>query len=596
MHGGRWRIAAAAALALVLMACAGAPGGSKPSEGAGQPVPSSEAPPKSAFPSPQELEDLGEAPVPEKLFSPDVRPVDSWRLEGPFPTRVGVTPYSEPTAWSALLEEAARGRAGLVVPTEAMYCVARELGRFYLAHRGQPTDSLRHFIASRCHASVAQVGFAYIDGEVSPQRSEAQLYAHWENAVAEIIRSGVIGGPRTAGIWFGRSDGHAVVMVASGSRLVRVEPFSPQVGSDGKLEIEGEALGPAAKIEALVNRGRFGVATCNSADGVEPPRFRFVCEVDQRDLAAHVVVSITPPDRLLSHGGLSLLVWPGDETVDVYRLPDYAGPRPVFESDRVPGDFADLLNDVRREAGLGPVELDRVQSEIAAELAPHFFAAVFEREPEVAADLVVLGMIAGWSVGGIVESGHFAAAWALRTNDLGQLLATALEYPVSRKALLAENIDRIAVGSMLETAEGRESVAAVFGTYALFDERSHDAVAAEVYAKLEADRRERGLGAPERLTDIAGFCRQAASRVNRGDHLANAMDALLRQSVEVLRAPVAGWIGEVRDLESLEFPEEYLTSPDLRVAVAVTHHQPEGQPWGSYVVMLVVSYPEARGV
>ena len=136
MHGGRWRIAAAAALAAVLMACAGAPGGSKPSEGPGQPVPSSEAPPKSAFPSPQKLEDLGDAPVPENVFSLDVRKVDRWRLEGPFPTSVGATPYSEPTAWSALLEEAARGRAGLVVPTEAMYCVARELGRFYLAHRG----------------------------------------------------------------------------------------------------------------------------------------------------------------------------------------------------------------------------------------------------------------------------------------------------------------------------------------------------------------------------------------------------------------------------------------------------------------------------
>jgi len=596
MHGGRWRIAAAAALALVLMACAGAPGSSKPSEGPEQPVPSSEAPPKSAFPSPQKLEDLGDVPVPENVFSLDVRKVDRWQLEGPFPTSVGATPYSEPTAWSALLEEAARGRAGLVVPTEAMYCVARELGRFYLAHRSQPTDSLRRFITSRCHASVAQVGFAYVDGGVSPHHNEAQLYSHWENAVTEMIRNGVIGGPRTAGIWFGRSDDHAIVMLVYGYRQVRVEPLSPYVGSDGKLEIEGEALGPAAEIKALVNRGRFGVAACDRAPGVAPPRFHFVCEVDRRDLATQVSVTLTPPDRLLSRGALALLVWPGDETVDVYRLPDYAGPQPVFESDRVPGDFTDLLNDVRREAGLGPVELDRVQSQIAAELAPHFFAAVFQRKPEVSADLVALGMIAGWSVAGIVQSGHFAAAWVLRTNDLGQLLATALEYPVSREALLAENIDRIAVGPMLETAQGRESVAAVFGTYSLFDERSHDAVAAEVYAKLEADRRERGLGAPERLTDIAGFCRQAASRVKAGADPADAMNALLRQSVEVLRTPVAGWVSGTRNLEDLEFPEEYLTSPSLRVAVAVTHHQPEGEPWGRYVVMLVVSEPEGRGV
>ena len=36
MDGGHWRIAAAA-LAAVLVACAGAPGGSKPSAGSGQP-------------------------------------------------------------------------------------------------------------------------------------------------------------------------------------------------------------------------------------------------------------------------------------------------------------------------------------------------------------------------------------------------------------------------------------------------------------------------------------------------------------------------------------------------------------------------------
>ena len=85
---------------------------------------------------------------------------------------------------------------------------------------------------------MAQVGFAYVDGDVSPHHDEAQLYAHWESAVAEIIRNGVIGGPRTAGIWFGRSDDHAIVMVVHGSRQVLVEPFSPYVGSDGKLEIK----------------------------------------------------------------------------------------------------------------------------------------------------------------------------------------------------------------------------------------------------------------------------------------------------------------------------------------------------------------------
>ena len=92
-----------AALAAVLLACAGAAGTPAKSGRPGQPAPAPKARHESAFPTPQELEDLGEAPLPEDVFSLDVRVVDRWRLEGPFPERVGATPVPLPAgAWMAL--------------------------------------------------------------------------------------------------------------------------------------------------------------------------------------------------------------------------------------------------------------------------------------------------------------------------------------------------------------------------------------------------------------------------------------------------------------------------------------------------------------
>jgi hypothetical protein len=593
MRGRVGAILTAAALAT----CTGGPAAAAP---APDPQPGAEqsAPPPprpGGFPTPEELGRLGGRPVPENLFTLDVRPVDEWRLAGPFPAQVGAAPWVGEGAWDALLQEVAQSRAGLVVPTEAMHCVARELGHFFLAKRGRPTESLRRFIMSRCHATVADVGFGYVDGEVGGA-SEEQLFAHWKDAVRSNLEHGVQGGPRTAGIWFGQQGGHAVALVAFGRRELLVEPFSPFATPEGRLEIRGEVLRPAINVSALVNRGRYGVAPCELSEDVSPPRFHFVCEVDRKDRAANISVTLTPPERLLSRAGLSVLAFPGEQTLDVYRAPRYVDASAVEDAGAVPGEFVRLLNRVRAQAGLGAVELDAAQSRAASELAPHFFAALFEQAPDLQADLVVLGMIAGWGVDGIVESGHFSAAWVVNSSDIGRLLSTALEYPVSREALLASDIDRVAVGSILERGEGAPALAAVFGTYALFSQTSHEEVARRVYDKLERDRRAGGLGPAARLEPIEGLCRRAAGAVQAGGDPADAMNALLRDSVDVLHAPVSGWVAEVRDLEALEFPQEYLTSPTLRVAVAVSHTKRNGEPWGRYVVMLVVSDPEAWGV
>lgn len=540
------------------------------------------------FPAPEELDELGEAPAPEQVFALDVHPVERWRLAGPFPERVGALPWQGDDPWSKALAEAAERRAGLVLPTEAMHCVARELGLFYLAHRARPTDSLRRFITARCHASVASIGMAHYGATVPAGASEAQVFERWRETTGADLTRALSGGPRTVGLWYGRKGDQVVVMLAWGHREVLVEPVSPFADGEGRFVLEGETIMPAVRVQALVNHGRFDVAACEPAGEVAPPRFRFTCSVDPRDAQAFVSLSVLPPDRLLAKAGLNVLVWPGRSTSQDYRRPTYGPPRPVSTGDDVAEDFVALLNSARKEAGREPVELDAPQSATASRLAPFFFAALLRRQPEVQADVIVLGMLAGWRVQGTVEAGHVTSAWVARSTDLSELLGAALEYPVGRETLMAQDIQRIAVGGLLATDEGREGMAALVGTYSLFSGAAHAELADRVMEQLAAARAARGLAAPRKLHRLDSLCHDASVAVSAGEAADEVLNALLRGSVQIVRRPVSGWLAEVSDLSALEFDDLLLDEPDLAVAVSVSHRKEPGDAWGRYVVMLVL--------
>jgi hypothetical protein len=540
-----------------------------------------------AFPSPRELEELGEPPGPAQVFDLDTRRVERWRLRGPFPDKIGALPYQAEDRWSQVLAEEAGRRPGLLLPTEAMRCVARELGLFYLEHRGQPTESLRRFITVRCHASVPQVRMAHFSADISPGADEAQVFEELAPRFRENLGRALAGGSRTAGLWYGRKGGHVVVILAWGQRRIHLEPVSPFADPAGGFSLEGEVLEPVVGINALINRGRFAVESCKPDETVALPRFRFLCQADTRDPQALVSVSLRAPDRLLASNGLDALVWPGRFTSNEYRNPKFGKRRLVTEEDPVAEEFVALLNEARKEAGLEPVELDRDQSAAAQRLTPFFFASMQGQGPSLHTEMIVLGMIAGWSVQGAVESGHFTAAWVMRSTDLAELLGSALEYPVSREALLASDIDRIAVGGMLATAEGLDGMAALIGTYAVFSGGSQDELTTRVLEQLTAARAARGQGPPRELVELASLCEGAAIGVESGESPEDVLNALLKASVQVLRRPVTGMITEVTDLSAVSLPDEYLDEPGLSLAVVVTHEKRPGEPRGRYVVMIV---------
>jgi hypothetical protein len=233
------------------------------------------------FPTPSELEGLGAAAEAEELFSRDVADVPTWEAAGPFPSELAVVPRQDGgSPWDAVLEAVAARRLGLVVLTEGMHCTARELGRFHLARRAHPAESLRRFIASRCGSTATRLQASFLHAEVSDSLSDDELFLQWERQVQELVRRSLSGRGRTAGIWFGRSNGVAVVALAWAERRVYTEPISIVPQGAGRVVLRGEILDPAESVGASFTRGRFGVEDCTLNPEAVLPSFEFTCEVD----------------------------------------------------------------------------------------------------------------------------------------------------------------------------------------------------------------------------------------------------------------------------------------------------------------------------
>ena len=564
--------------ALILLACAQ---GTAPREG--------------SFPTPQELDQLRQESPSESPFPVDVLDVPSWELEEPLVDRLGATPRAPATVWDGFFAEAVARREGLVLATEEMHCVAREIGRFHVTHRRRPASGLLRFIAARCGVPAAAVSFGNVQGSVPRSFSEDRLFEQWRSTLREVTESQLVGGPRFVGIWFGRQEDYAVAIVAAVEREVRVDPIATILGEDRRFVLRGEALVPVDRMRVLINRGRHRVVECAPNPEVALPSFEFECEAAQRDPTAWVAVSLLPPGRVLARSVLEILLRAPGERADVYRRPPQIASLPVADPERLPEEMTALVNRLRREAEFVPLRVAPEQSRVASELAPHFFSALFGQTKQEFLDLVLLGMMAGWQVDGIIQRSQVSFTWVSASNDVGRLLAEALDHPMSRETLMDPRCEKIAIGALAgESDSSLPALTALIASYAMFSEASHAKMQAEIFERFTRARAERGLGPPDRLSELDAIVIDAANRVESGEDRKRALSWLIDESVDVLQRAVNGWVFEVTDLDQLEFPEDFLTRRRLGLAIGVSHHRPEGEPWGRYVVMLVVAEPEHR--
>ncbi|HVR04048.1 MAG TPA: hypothetical protein VMT47_18070 [Polyangia bacterium] len=569
---------------------------------------------------------MAQRPVAASPQGRSVADVESWRLTGPLPDAIEVVPHTASSPWEGLLASAAQRRAGLLFASESAHCVAREVGLFFVANRANPSQSLNRFIGSRCGVSDFELSTGFRYGDVADTVPEERLFAEWSDAVSEDLAKAVEGGggPQLAGIWSGRKSGRAVVCWVVAQRLAQVERIPLVPGADGRVVIQGQMLTPADRVQGLVNVGRFSVRRCVADPMVKLPRFALTCDVDRSDQSAWIEVGAYPPGRVVGHVVISVQISPQGVPGDTFTrvaltrsaataaagdaaAPVAAGAAAIGAptspaaidpacantgSGDLLGALAACVNGVRTQAGIGALRVVVGESQTAARLAPHFFASVLGAEPELVADKVVLGLRAGWDVGEPLRYGDVVSGLVQGAGDVERLIASVLERPSGRSALLDSEVARLAVGTVAIGSGESGVVGAIFATYALFDGRDKPGDADKVFERLGALRARQKRPVPTRFTAGDASVVAAAHRIaTEGRDPTDALNDALTGANAVVQNQVRGWWVDTDKLEDLELPADLIEAATLNVSIAVSHYRRAGEPWMRYVVLLVISEP-----
>ncbi len=543
----------------------------------------------SQFPSEADLSKLPPAPAPETLSTPEVDEVDTWTLVGPFPALVEVAPHEPVSGFERVLADGVAQRAGLALATEAMHCTARELGHFVLARSKPPPTTLMEFMAARCGAVGADFRPAWYHGEVPSGTSDEDLLVKWRPQIESMLQRTLAGGSVAAGLWFGREGNRAAVSIVTTQRRVIVTPFSPVVTGD-RLALAGEVLVNTQQIFAHVNQGEFGYADCVLDPNVALPRFAFSCPIAPGDPLALLEIGMREPGRILALGGLRVLARRGDELGSTWRRRSLGGGKPAATQEEFAQALSVAIGQVRSGAELHPLGLSLKQSEQANELVPHVVAGSLGEGSPALADMAVLGLIAGWEVGGAIKDASIASVVSSGGLDANRWLETALARPSGRAALLDPAARVLAVGSLVSNEPPLAAAIAV--TYQLFGEEDFQADAQRVFERVTALRAAQGRPAPESFSAARASVESVAQSLPSGrvDPVA-ALDEALAAAAKASGLPIQGWVLEASQLDALQLPAEILEPASVRFAVAVGYYQPEDDPWGHYVALIIATAP-----
>ena len=539
------------------------------------------SPPPSPFPSAAELDRV--AAVPARPVSTRAMDVPTWDLAGPFPDAPTAAPAPYPGPWGALLDEAARG--GRFTPTADMHCIAREVGRFFLRHRALPAETLRHHIEGWCATPAVGVDLQTFSGDVPAGVSDEEVLAQWAPGTRHMLAAIPADAAAIAGLWYGREDGRAIVVVARAIPLVRLDATSLAPDADGVVVVRGALATPSSQVRVLVNRGRLAIAACSLDEQVALPRFEARCAVDPADPTAWIELSALPPGRILGKAVLRLLARRAG------AAPSFAMAEPFPAVDGAAqasggAALADLVNRARSAAGLPTLAIADDESALATRLAPHFFGPLLDGDPAGQTDVIALGLMAGWQVPAPVADAGLYSSWTA-SSDARYLIAAALDSPLGRSVLLDPDASHLAVGGV---GDGGPSV--LGGLFVTYQTVVEDATAATraVLESIQAARAAAGLPPLHLLGGMDADAADVAAQLRTGAMTPD--DALHRLLAQVARrspgvAP-EGWLLSTPGLDKLELPDGARTPGDNAAVVLAAPYRPAGEPWWRWAVVIVV--------
>lgn len=541
--------------------------------------------PIAQFPSQEALAAISAKPAAKPAFPEESRVVDEWALEqAPLPD-AGSQPRQPEGPWETMFTEVAAKAQRRPRVTMAMSCVAREVGRFYLQHKAIPDASLRRYLVGACGGLAAGVGVGFVAGQAPADAPDEELFAQIGGDLRAQLEQRFGGGADVAGFWFGRREGQVVAVIALGEEEAEIKPFSLVPDAQGEVVIEGRLKGEAQHFEAYINHGRAAVEACHSDLSVARPAFRFVCRPAADDEAAWVQMLFAPPGRVLATTFAQALVRRSPDMPPAYKATRYADPAPVSKPEEFTRAAIQALNRARKEAGLRAVTLAARESATAAKLAPHYFDATLGRATPQQADVIALGLLAGWEVGGMIRGADLMSELA-PTLDAGRWLTSALEMPLGRHTLFARDIEQVAFGPYVWSDPG--AIGAVVAGYRFHHGNDHTGDVNMLLDRVVQSRRRMGLPEPKRLGTVAQIMKEELAAVHEGRAMPrDAMQAVLNRAANAFATGMQGYVMEASSLEELQIPEDVLRQPTLHLDIGVTHHKAPGAAWAQYTILVI---------
>jgi hypothetical protein len=501
--------------------------------------------------------------------------VDEWTLLGPLPSEYAKR--SRSTSLEPLMASIATARPE-VEPNQALTCLAREIDHFISSQSERPQRGLAHFMAARCGWSSPEVSWERFmwPADTPPSEIEAKI--------AALISSNT----QAFGLWHTQTDDTHRVFLTQGRFLARLDALSMM--PDGQVvELRGK-VDEHEWLQGFVTQGKYGANTCRNMP-TAGNAFRVLCPVDTRDRGAVIEISAADPGRLL--GGPILRVWvsPDGKLSKTYeRLELYSAPAPIPAQADLDAIFLETVNELRAALDYGKLERAEAQSAEFQRVFPHFESALASSN-EARAEMLMLGLLAGWKLPVPVLSGDIGIFLLEAPRDRRDLIEAALASPHRRYALLDPARTLFAFGALGEAGQTRE---VLVGTWQPLP-NEHQRAAEDWFSLLvEATRKLEGL--PETL-HVGGELHDILAR--HGSDLATSeaytpsiMHETLGDISSSEKIPIRGlWIF-TQDIHELAVPEELLRADVLQLAVHVQVVADESSRWGRLAVMMAYVYED----
>ncbi|MDQ3033028.1 MAG: hypothetical protein M3Y87_11460 [Myxococcota bacterium] len=360
---------------------------------------------------------------------------------------------------------------------------------------------------------------------------------------------------------------------------------APLVEGDGVV-LRGRLTTPASRVEAYVTFGPADFARCTVATEIALPELAIRCPMHLSDTQARVEIVAFEEGRMLGHAvGRVLLRRDAATTV----APLAVDPS-LASAGSSPALIEALLaraNALRAQTGRAPLSLELAQSATVQGLVPTWLAAELGAQTDIA-ELIALGVMAGWDVsGGTIRDARLGSSAVTATRHPGEWLAMMMEDPWTRAVLLDPDVRGAAIGVRWDPSQ--HAFVGVLATYAFFEGAELERERELVMRSLVEARAARGLPPPSFVQSVPGMA-EAVAHVRRGTRTpGQALDAVLNETAR--RAPgrrVQALLMEAVGPALFQWPDEIVTRRELRIGIGLSWHRVPGAAWGQYAAMIVV--------